>query len=327
MSEETVMTADHQAAEEALPNSGAMDAVRDAIKGSLEPQATASEPNIETPPVPEPEGSDKSQPTEGDGEPEKDTNNDYSWRKRVDKLTWQKNELQREIEDLREKQFELQKQQREPAEQSQTGISDLIQEASNIDDLERLEDQALEAERWAKKALSRYRRDPDSVEGEIRNRTGQELPDDVEAWLEDLSINAEFSRESDIPKRRKQILAQAQSFEFASEKYPGLKAPQNPARAWVDQVKQANPAIKQLPEVDLYLARALVGFYVEQEQANKAKATNTTPDPTPQPGRPSAQKSVSDSEEQISRAKKRVMSSGSKAGLRDFITAAYLKGN
>ena len=148
------MTADHQAAEEALPNSGAMDAVRDAIKGNLEPQATVSESNIETPPVPEPEGSDMSQPSEGEGEPEKDTNNDYSWRKRVDKLTWQKNELQREVEDLREKQFELQKQQREPAEQSQAGISDLIQEASNIDDLERLEDQALEAERWAKKALS-----------------------------------------------------------------------------------------------------------------------------------------------------------------------------
>jgi hypothetical protein len=327
MSEETVMTAAHQAAEEALPNAGAMDAVREAIKGSLGPAPEpASEKTTETPPVPEPEADSTPQSEEGEGEPESNTNSDYSWRKRVDKLTWQKNELQREIEELREKQFELQKQARQPEEKSQSGISDLIQDASTIEALERLEDEAMEAERWAKRALSRYRRDPDSVEGEIRNRTGQELPDDVEAWLEDLSLNAEFSRESDIPKRRKQILAEHRSFEFAAEKYPWLKDPKNPARAWVDQVKQANPAIKHLPDVDLYLARALVGFYLEQEQANQAKAPTRTPDPTPQPGRPSAQKSVSSSEDSIARAKKRVMQTGSKDGLRDFITAAFLKG-
>jgi|TARA_R100000482_G_C5131743_1_gene152435 hypothetical protein len=324
MSDDKTTTVEHQPTVEDLPDSGAMDAVRAAIKQSLG-DSEPSEQNAETPPVPEATEGELPQPEEPKAETDSDTNNDYSWRKRVDKLTWQKNELQREIEDLREKQFELQKQQRQPAEQSQTGISDLIQEASSFDDLERLEDQALEAERWAKKALSRYRRDPESVEGEIKNRTGQELPDDVEAWLEDLSINAEFSRESDIPKRRKQILEQTRSFEFASEKYPWLKDPQNPARAWVDQVKQANPAIKQLPEVDLYLARALVGFYVEQEQANKAKVANTTPDPTPQPGKPAAQKAtLSASEEAIASAKKRVMKTGSKDGLRDFIKAAFI---
>jgi hypothetical protein len=324
MSDDKTTTVEHQPTVEDLPDSGAMDAVRAAIKQSLG-DSEPSEQNAETPPVPEATEGELPQPEEPKAETDSDTNNDYSWRKRVDKLTWQKNELQREIEELRERQFELQKQQRQPAEQSQTGISDLIQEASSFDDLERLEDQALEAERWAKKALSRYRRDPESVEGEIRNRTGQELPDDVEAWLEDLSINAEFSRESDIPKRRKQILAQTRSFEFASEKYPWLKDPQNPARAWVDQVKQANPAIKQLPEVDLYLARALVGFYVEQEQANKAKVANTTPDPTPQPGKPAAQKAtLSASEEAIASAKKRVMKTGSKDGLRDFIKAAFI---
>lgn len=324
MSDDKTTTVEHQPTVEDLPDSGAMDAVRAAIKQSLG-DSEPSEQKAETPPVPEATEGELPQPEEPKAETDSDTNNDYSWRKRVDKLTWQKNELQREIEELREKQFELQKQQRQPAEQSQTGISDLIQEASSFDDLERLEDQALEAERWAKKALSRYRRDPESVEGEIRNRTGQELPDDVEAWLEDLSINAEFSRESDIPKRRKQILAQTRSFEFASEKYPWLKDPQNPARAWVDQVKQANPAIKQLPEVDLYLARALVGFYVEQEQANKAKVANTTPDPTPQPGKPAAQKAtLSASEEAIASAKKRVMKTGSKDGLRDFIKAAFI---
>lgn len=324
MSDDKTTTVEHQPTVEDLPDSGAMDAVRAAIKQSLG-DSEPSEQNAETPPVPEATEGELPQPEEPKAETDSDTNNDYSWRKRVDKLTWQKNELQREIEELREKQFELQKQQRQPAEQSQTGISDLIQEASSFDDLERLEDQALEAERWAKKALSRYRRDPESVEGEIKNRTGQELPDDVEAWLEDLSINAEFSRESDIPKRRKQILEQTRSFEFASEKYPWLKDPQNPARAWVDQVKQANPAIKQLPEVDLYLARALVGFYVEQEQANKAKVANTTPDPTPQPGKPAAQKAtLSASEEAIASAKKRVMKTGSKDGLRDFIKAAFI---
>jgi len=324
MSDDKSMTADHQVAVEDLPDTGAMDAVRDAIKASLG-DSEASETKTETPPVPEATEGELPPPNESKAETESDTSSDYSWRKRVDKLTWQKNELQREVEDLREKQFELKKETRTPEESASTGINELVQGANDFDALERLEDEALEAERWAKKTLSRYRRDPDSVEREIQNRTGQELPDDVEAWLEDLSLNAEFSRESDIPKRRKVLQQQQKSFDFAAEKYPWLKDPKNPARAWVDQVKQESPAIKNLPDVDLYLARALVGFYVEQEQS-KAKPQTRTPDPTPQPGRPAAQRSsMSSEDEAIASAKKRVMKTGSKDGLRDFIKAAFIK--
>jgi len=135
-------------------------------------------------------------------------------------------------------------------------------------------------------------------------------------------LNAEFSRESDIPKRRKAIEQQKQSFEFAATKYPWLKDPQNPARAWVEQVKEANPGIKNLPDVDLYLARALVGFYIEQEQQAKPK-TVKTPDPTSQPRKPAASAvTVSESLKKVQEAKSSAMKTGSIDGLKSWIKAA-----
>ena len=322
MSDDNITTAESPIAE--ADRKGAMDAVREAIEANLDqPEATETETPTQAETVP---GDNMSPPETEEADTGGDTTNDHSWRKRVDKLTWQKSELQREIDEMREKQFELQKSAPKSEPGAGGGISDLIQGADTFDDLEKLEDQASEAERWAKRSLSRYRRDPDAVEKEIENRTGQELPDDVEAWLEDLSLNAEFSREQDIPKRRKEIQRQAKSFEFASGKYPWLKDPKNPARAWVDQAKQEYPALKAMPDVDLHLARTLVGYYVEQEQSSKAKTTGMALDPTPQPGRPSSQRNqLSGQENAILNAKKRVMETGSKDGLKDFIKAAIIK--
>ncbi len=300
---------------------GGMDALRDAISASLTPQEDVQETTEQTP-IPEQEDDATQQVIDQDQEEPEEApqRGDYNWQKRVNKLTAQKKELEEQLHDLKQESFE-QKQSQKPKEES--SISELVTQAETQDDLDRLMDDALAAERWAKRSLSRYRRDPDSVEQEIEKRVGENMPDDVEVWLEDLALNAEYQRQSDIPKRRKQIEQQSQSFEFASTKYPWLRDPKNPARAWVDQVKQENPGIKNLQDVDLYLARSLVGFYVEQEQANKATKQTRTPDPTPQPGRPAATKpQVSDIDQRMKSARERVKKTGSRDGLKDWIKAA-----
>lgn len=298
---------------------GGMDAIRDAIKANLEPQAEPAT-EIPEPEIPDPPEAETQQADEAEQEDDHGTE-DVGYRKRIDKLTWQKKELQEELEETRRKLYEQQQAQPKSSQEAPEGISDLVNQADSVERLEQLEDEALQAERWAKRTLARYRRDPDSVEREIENKIGS-VPDDVETWLEDLSLNAEFSRESDIPKKRKALQEQQRSFEFAATKYPWLKDPKNPARAWVDQVKQANPGIKSLPDVDLYLARALVGFYIEQEQQAKPK-TVKTPDPTSQPRRPAASATVvSESLQKVKEAKANALKSGSMDGLKDWIKAA-----
>jgi hypothetical protein len=299
---------------------GGMDAIREAIKANLEPKEPEQSPQATEQDIPTPEPPE-AETQQADDEVQDDSGDDIGYRKRIDKLTWQKKELQEELEETRRKLYEQQQSTPKTTPEAPNGISDLVNQADTFERLEQLEEEARQAERWAKRSLARYRRDPDSVEQEIENKIGS-IPDDVEEWLEDLSLNAEFSRESDIPKRRKAIEQQKQSFEFAATKYPWLKDPQNPARAWVEQVKEANPGIKSLPDVDLYLARALVGFYIEQEQQAKPKSVKT-PDPTSQPRKPAASAvTVSESLKKVQEAKSSAMKTGSIDGLKSWIKAA-----
>jgi len=303
---------------------GGMEALRNALKDSLSPQPEDAPETVEEPPVPEPEAVLEEQPEPELEQDDSEPSEHIGFQKRINRLTAQKKELEERLEQLEESQKQLKLEAKKTQQtDSESTISELVMQANSEQELDQLEDEALSAERWAKRALARYRRDPDQVEREIENRI-QSIPEDPEAWLEDLALNAEWSRESDIPKRRKQLTQNARSFEFAAQKYPWLRDSKSPARAWVEQVKETNPGIRNLPDVDLYLARALVGFYIEQEQAQKKPVkAQKTPDPTPQPGAPSAQKAeVSDAVKRAEKAKAQVYKNGSRAGLRDFIKAA-----
>jgi hypothetical protein len=303
---------------------GGMEALRNALKDSLSPQPEEAPETVEEPPVPEPEAVLEEQPEQESEQDDSEPSEHIGFQKRINRLTAQKKELEERLEQLEESQKQLKLEAKKTQQtDSESTISELVMQANSEQELDQLEDEALSAERWAKRALARYRRDPDQVEREIENRI-QSIPEDPEAWLEDLALNAEWSRESDIPKRRKQLTQNARSFEFAAQKYPWLRDSKSPARAWVEQVKESNPGIRNLPDVDLYLARALVGFYIEQEQAQKKPVkAQKTPDPTPQPGAPSAQKAeVSDAVKRAEKAKAQVYKNGSRAGLRDFIKAA-----
>jgi len=320
MAIDTSTTVDNQPTEEAV-EAGGMDAIKEAIKASLDPaqiQESQPEETTETQeqPVSEEIQEDHSQPDEHQN------SSDSGWQKRIDRLTAQKKDLEEQLHELRQTKYEA-----KSTPEEKNSISELIAKASTQDDLDRLEQDAMDAEKWAKRTLGRYRRDPESVEKEIERKLGT-MPDDVEEWLENLGLDAEFSRESDIPKRRKAIQLRAQSSEFAAQKYPWLRDPTNPARAAVDDLQRKYPAIKDLEDADLWSARALVGFYIEQEQQNKTKAPAKTPEPTRQPGKPAVtQNTVSESQQRVSKAKELTMKTGSRDGLKDFIKAAMLKGN
>lgn len=320
MAIDTSTTVDNQPTEEAV-EAGGMDAIKEAIKASLDPaqiQESQPEETTETQeqPVSEEIQEDHSQSDE------QQNSSDSGWQKRIDRLTAQKKDLEEQLHELRQTKYEA-----KSTPEEKNSISELIAKASTQDDLDRLEQDAMDAEKWAKRTLGRYRRDPESVEKEIERKLGT-MPDDVEEWLENLGLDAEFSRESDIPKRRKALQLRAQSSEFAAQKYPWLRDPTNPARAAVDDLQKKYPAIKDLEDADLWSARALVGFYIEQEQQNKTKAPAKTPEPTRQPGKPAVtQNTVSESEQRVSKAKELTMKTGSRDGLKDFIKAAMLKGN
>jgi len=320
MAIDTSTTVDNQPTEEAV-EAGGMDAIKEAIKASLDPaqiQESQPEETTETQeqPVSEEIQEDHSQSDE------QQNSSDSGWQKRIDRLTAQKKDLEEQLHELRQTKYEA-----KSTPEEKNSISELIAKASTQDDLDRLEQDAMDAEKWAKRTLGRYRRDPESVEKEIERKLGT-MPDDVEEWLENLGLDAEFSRESDIPKRRKALQLRAQSSEFAAQKYPWLRDPTNPARAAVDDLQRKYPAIKELEDADLWSARALVGFYIEQEQQNKTKAPAKTPEPTRQPGKPAVtQNTVSESEQRVSKAKELTMKTGSRDGLKDFIKAAMLKGN
>ena len=321
MAIDTSMTVDNQPTVEAV-EVGGMDAIREAIKSSLDPaqitQESQPEPTTEAQEQPVSDGiqEDHSQSDE------QTTSSDSGWQKRIDRLTAQKKDLEEQLQEMRQQKYE----QAKSTPEEKNSISELIAKAASQDDLDRLEQDAMDAEKWAKRTLGRYRRDPESVEKEIERKLGQ-LPDDVEEWLENLGLDAEFSRESDIPKRRKLLQQRAQSSEFAAQKYPWLRDPTNPARAAVDDLQRKYPAIRELEDADLWSARALVGFYIEQEQG-KAKPSAKTPEPTRQPGKPAVtQSTVSEADQRVSKAREQTMKTGSRDGLKDFIKAAMLKGS
>jgi len=319
MAIDTSTTVDNQPTEEAV-EAGGMDAIKEAIKASLDPaqiQESQPEETTETQeqPVSEEIQEDHSQSDE------QQNSSDSGWQKRIDRLTAQKKDLEEQLHELRQTKYEA-----KSTPEEKNSISELIAKASTQDDLDRLEQDAMDAEKWAKRTLGRYRRDPESVEKEIERKLGT-MPDDVEEWLENLGLDAEFSRESDIPKRRKLLQQRAQSSEFAAQKYPWLRDPTNPARAAVDDLQRKYPAIRELEDADLWSARALVGFYIEQEQG-KAKPPAKTPEPTRQPGKPAVtQSTVSEADQRVSKAREQTMKTGSRDGLKDFIKAAMLKGN
>lgn len=317
-------TAQNQGAEAAKPPGEPQPGLHDTILGMLAPRGGDTKPPADQSPDPNPqpdndpgsvpgsEDSAGSPPADGDGGQHDDGNASQNGsehgqeqpgpadnqegrqpdstlpkgvQKRIDKLTAKYRAAEEELKTLREKVY--QQNQSGHTRGETNSIQELIDRAETPESLEQLEADAIETERWAKKMVSRYRRDPENVEKELERKLGT-IPEDPEAWLDDLALNAEFSREQDIPKRREQLAKVQQGRAYAVSQFPWLDDPTDERVAWIEATKNEVPGLKNHFATDYMLALALIGRQTLDAQANqgaKPKITKT-PDPTPQPRKP-----------------------------------------
>ena len=322
-------TGESQVPEEAQSTDKAKPDLTASIREMLQPRVSNTpeeKPKDEPEKKEEPKGTKDPEPDPAHktpGEEEKDPPQDQvpkGAQHRIDKLTAKLKATEEELRNLREQRHE-----RKRSDGAQ-GIKGMIEEAATPDQLDDLEQNALDTEKWAKTTLRRYRRDPEKVEREIQNRLGQ-VPDDPEEWLENLVDEAEFSRSRDIPKRRKALEQVAIARRAAVKEFPWLDDPTDERAALVEQAKQSRPWLRTDPEADYMLALALMGRQaLEAQKAQKAKPKSKTPDPTPQPSTPSRSvPAMPESVEKWSKAKEAAIKDGSRDGLKEFIKSGVLK--
>lgn len=340
-------TGENQSPDSTAQNkSGGMDALNNAIKAQLEalyksPEVPESKTEItesqheddvsdiqdeqQEDSLNENEQDSESQDTdESQGKKKRDPN--HNWQKRVDRLTGRNKDLQEQLEALQAEHLELKRTVNEssPKRTSQTDVGSLASRINSEPELDNLEAEAREAERWAKRNLARYKRDPEAVEREVKAKTGT-IPDDVEQTLEEILFNSEDLLISDIPSRRKQIQAQARSYAEATKHYPWLADSRNQLTGWVNSTLEqyGDMKLSEIPDIHRFMARSLIGMHFEQQNASKTRTTPPKAEPTSQPTKPRIERrQTTSSEEQISQARSRVDKERSIKSMADWIKAA-----
>lgn len=313
-------SSENQSLEESTPKPGGMELLHDAIKQQLEVAINGEENSQNEQPGDDHQEDDQASETEviqddeslenaeehHDEEPGQDKGN-RGWQKRIDKLTARNKSIEELNDALRQEVYELKKQSQDQPERP-VSVNELATRKQTVEELEQLESEAVEAERWAKRNLAKYKRDPDAVEAAVKERTGN-VPEDVEQFLEDILFNSEDLLRSDIPYRKKQIIDQKKHFEEAAKHYPWLNNPRSEPAAWVNNIltEFGDKRLSEIPDVHRMIARALVGQYIEQEKVKKSKVQQPTPEPTKQPGKPAVQRrQMNTGENELLAARKRV---------------------
>ncbi len=258
---------------------------------------------------------------------------DFSgFKKRIDKLTSQKYELKGELEANKKRLSDLESKiaKAEKKGSNEGDLDALVGSVSSLEELDEITEDAISELRWARRMQSRMRRDPDSVDAEVRRRFGDKVTD-VDAFVDELVLNAEEAKDYSIPKARKRLEETAQWTSAAEQAYPWLQDSSHKATSIVEQSLKdyGDMKLKDIPNAKLTLARAVMGYHYEQQAAEKAK--NPKPkapkaEPTPQPGPASAppvDKSVSRSNK-ADNAAQAVYGGGGKDAFTDFVKAALL---
>lgn len=302
-------------------------------------EKTAGELDLRTillrnvPKEPEPESSpEQPEPEEqpaGEEEAGGNVSNDAPpWvSKRIDKLTRKRKEAEEALQEEREKLEQLRSEfeefkTRKPRTEVDKNLSPLEQ-AETPAELDALEAQSKDFQRWARRALTRYKRDPEGVETEIAQELGGKTPDDVESFLEEALFNAIDTVEDGIPKRRLALQERSKYLDLASKQLPWMADPYSQQRKWVDNQMLTYPQLRDIPEAPLILGHALVGMAVMQ---GKGKAQEESPEPTAQPTAPAAapqQLAAIDAE--LADAKERFKKTGSADDRRALIKAKLNK--
>jgi len=128
------------------------------------------------------------------------------------------------------------------------------------------------------------KRDPEAV---TRTLEAQGITtDDPELWLEEQSLHLNTITSRTIPARRGFVEEREKQLREANTKYPWLTSSTDPKAQWVKDFKKKYPQAEVVvPELDLILARAMVGWHAE------AKST-VAKQPTTQASRPRSAKAA-----------------------------------
>lgn len=308
-------------------NLGANELLTARIKESLFPEDPIEEPQSEGT-DPEPEAAMPEEEPEPEdpitAETEDPLEKVPGWQKRIDKLTSQKSNLEGRLEEIEQQKSELESQLRTGNSKPDQDFAGLVSNVTSITQLEKLEQETSDSERWAKRLQNQFKRNPEGVEAELNKRFGSDI-DDPESFLDDLVLNAEDARQFILPKAKKRVQATEQWRAVAVETYPWLEDQTSQAGALVKGIiqKHGNKRLNEIPEVQLVLARAVVGYAEEQKRLTKPKAQR--PEPTRQPGRPagSAPRKPSSADD-ADEAARQVLNGGGRDALKSFTLKALM---
>jgi len=236
--------------------------------------------------------------------------------KRIDKLTAQKSELKEKIASLED-------QLKQASESKPATPENQIQNITSISELERVEQEAIQNELWAKQQQKLLGRDPEKVSKNLKELFGAE-PDDPEQFLDELELAAVELQRSKLPQARKRIELTNQWDVQAEQIYPWVNDPEDQNGAVIQDVlkKFGDLRLREIPMHKIMLARMVGGAIREREAAQKKAAPKPKAQPTPQPGKPAGGKPRKvTSQEKADAAAKRVREGGGRAALAELIRA------
>lgn len=255
---------------------------------------------------------------ESESEPYKDV---PGWvPKRIDKLTRKRKEAEeREREALEE--VERLRQELKTGSQPKTENANPVESFETMEELDKFEADTKAFQRWANRLSVKYKRDPDAVEQELAETMGEgKMPDDVELFLEEASLNAIDTLEDVIPNKRRLLSKRSKYLDAATKALPWMADPGSPQRKKIDEWMLSNPALRQVPEAPLFLGYALVGMAAVQKQQ---APSGGTPEPTAQPKAPaSSPHSKPRNQTAYDEAKTRALKKGDMASANQFMKAA-----
>lgn len=249
-----------------------------------QPSAETAEPETETPnpestegeaETPEPEAEEKeegdlSQKTSSD----KETRIREKVQKRVDEEVAKRKALEERIANLEASLKKAATEKATPNQPLPKGTLPLA-EYNDIPSLQKYQQQAKEAARWAKDQLNR----DDFGDGV---QVGDKILDRQQ--IREVLRKAEIALEDQIPARMNFITARAQASRQAVEMFPFLKDPNSEDYQAAVQAYRMNPWLQDLPNADFIVGvqvEGLKALRAKQEAASKPKVEKPKPKPIP----------------------------------------------
>ena len=234
-----------------------------------------------------------------------------AFKKRVDRLTAQKNELKDQVEALRNEVNSLRSDQGSPAVEESSGSK--FENLSSVDEYNKARDASEQAKRWAMDALDS---EEDSFSVTMPNGETEEIS---RAEVERIYRKADYTLTHVLPKEAEKLNQKTQLDQYADEVYPWLKDKDS------TEFKEALEIARQFPELQSNPGfRLAVGDLIEGQKMRKGKAKQSQVKrpkiAPPQPTKSATPAPVNKREANRQKAMAGVMKSG---GSRDELTKLF----